>query len=44
MIYIHSSKIQIIETLIRVIHIIKIKYKDKVIFVRFDDERALESE
>ena len=44
MIYIHSSKTQITETLIRVIHIIKMRYEDKVIFVRSDDERALKSE
>ena len=44
MIYIHLSKTQITETLIRIIHIIKTRYEDKVIFVRSDDERALKSE
>ena len=43
MIYTHSSKIQIIETLIRAIHIIETKYENKMMFVRSDDERTLRS-
>ena len=43
MIYIHLSKVQIIEMLIRVIYIIKTKYENKIIFVRSDDERALKN-
>ena len=43
MIYTHLSKAQVIETLIRVIHIIGTRYEGKVVFVRSDGERVLES-
>ena len=44
MIYTHESKDQITKMLIRIIHIIETKYEDKIVFVRSDDERALNTE
>ena len=43
LIYIHLNKIQIIKTFIQIIHIIKTEYKDKVMFVRSDDEKTLKN-
>ena len=44
MIYTHENKEQITKMLIRIIHIIETKYENKIVFVRFDDERALNIE
>ena len=41
MIYTHRFKSQAVEIIIKIIHIIEIKYNDHVVFFRNDDERAL---
>ena len=43
LIYIHSNKIQITETLIQVIYVIETKYENKMMFIRSDDERILKN-
>ena len=43
MIYTHENKKLIIKMFIRVIHIIKTRYKKKM-FVRFDNERSLNND
>ena len=41
MMYTHESKRSATEILIKAIHIIETRYKNKMMFVRFDDERSL---
>ena len=44
MIYTHLNKTQTTKILIRAIHIIEIRYKNKIMFVRNDEKRALKKE
>ena len=41
MIYTHEAKKSVTKIFIRVIYTIETRYKNKMIFVRFDDERSL---
>ena len=41
MIYIHEIKKSIIEIFIRIIYTIETRYKNKMIFARFDEQRLL---